>query len=80
MKMSKARIHFQIKVLQKGPMDATERGPANERQMTSAADSLYGAVFRAQTVTLHRPPPAAIPATVSAAHSLTILYAVLFVI
>lgn len=60
-------------------MDATKRGPTDERQMTSAADSLYGAVFRAQTVTLHRPPPAAIPALVSATHSLTILHAVLFV-
>lgn len=37
--------------MQKGPVDPTERSAADERQMTSAADSLYVAVRRAQTVT-----------------------------
>lgn len=38
--------------MQKGPLDPTERGASNERQMTTAADSLSGAVPHAQTVTL----------------------------
>lgn len=42
---------FQVKIMQKGPVDPTERSAADERQMTSAADSLYVAVRRAQTVT-----------------------------
>lgn len=33
-------------------MDTTECGSTNKRQMTTAADSLYRAVLRAQTVTL----------------------------
>lgn len=37
--------------MQKGPVDPTECSAADERQMTSAADSLYVAVRRAQTVT-----------------------------
>lgn len=57
--------------MQERSMDATERGTANERQMTSAADSLYGAVLRAQTVTLQA--MAAIPAPIPSTYSLTIL-------
>lgn len=37
--------------MQEGPLDPTERGAADERQMTTVADSLSGAVLRAQTVT-----------------------------
>ncbi|GBP88135.1 Zinc finger SWIM domain-containing protein 8 [Eumeta japonica] len=50
------KIHvwiFLIQVVQKRPVDAAQRCPSNERQMTSAADSLYSAVRRAQTVTQH---------------------------
>lgn len=44
---------LQVEVVQEGPVDAAERGAADERQMTPAADSLYGAVRRPQTVSAH---------------------------
>lgn len=69
--------NLQVQIMQEGPVDATERGSADERQMTSAADSLYGAVRRAQTVTIQA--MAAVPISVPATHSLTI-HPVLFVI
>lgn len=68
--------NLQVKIMQEGPVDATERGSPDERQMTSA-DSLYGAVRRAQTVTIQA--MAAVPSRVPATHSLTI-HPVLFVI
>lgn len=70
--------NFQIEIMQERSLDAIECRAPDERQMTSAADSLYGAVYRAQTVTIQA--MAAIPAPLSAAHTLTVLHPVLFVI
>lgn len=60
----------QIQIMQKGVVDAIERGVANKRQMTSEADSLYGAVFRAQTVTLQA--MAALSAPIPSIHYITL--------
>lgn len=68
----------QVEVVQEGPVDAAERGAADERQMTSAADSLYDADLRAQTVTL--PAMASVSALGPSTPTLNIKYIVLFVI
>lgn len=56
--------------MQEGPVDPAQCGPADERQMTSAADSLYDAVRRRQTVIPQA--MAAMSALLPSAHSLTL--------
>lgn len=53
--------------MQEGPLDTTKRSLTDERQMTSAADSLYGAVCT-QTV-ISQAVSTVIPSTYAIVHN-----------